>query len=124
MKLEFTVPLTPPSVNHYKVRFRNGRTVVSDEATAFKAAVAIHARGEMVEAKRFRVTLLVRLGEGQRGDVDNFPKLCLDGLADAGVFRNRKGKRVSDAHVKDLRVVLDDWSRPETGCTCFEVEAL
>jgi crossover junction endodeoxyribonuclease RusA len=122
--IEFTVPFVPPSVNHYAKHTRKGRHYQTGEAVAFKAAVAIHARGETVEGKRFRVTLLVRLAEGQRGDVDNFPKLCLDGLANAGVFRDKKGKRMSDAHVRDLRVVVDDWTRPKEGCTCFEVEAM
>lgn len=122
--IEFTVPFVPPSVNHYAKHTRAGRHYQTDEATSFKAEVVRFSRGETVQGKRFRVTLLIRLGKKQRGDVDNFPKLCLDGLADAGVFRNPKGDRLSDAHIKDLRVVVDDWTRPEQGCTQFEVEAL
>jgi Holliday junction resolvase RusA-like endonuclease len=94
MSITFTVPLVPPSVNHYKVRFRNGNTVVTSEAIAFKHAIAFYVRGMAISAKKFSVRIEVVLPKGARGDVDNFPKLCLDGLAESGVFLDRKGKRV------------------------------
>lgn len=124
MSITFTVPLIPPSVNHYKVRFRNGNTVVTPEALAFKAAIAIYARGMALSAKTFSVCLAVTLPKGARGDVDNFPKLCLDGLADCGIFLNRKGQRVSDAYVRHLVVDLDCDSRPDEGRTVITVEGL
>jgi len=122
--ITFTVPIIPPSVNHYKVRFRNGNTVVTAEAIAFKHAIAVYVRGMAISAKKFSVRIEVVLPKGARGDVDNFPKLCLDGLADAGVFMNRKGKRVSDAYVRHLVVDLDSDSRPDEGYTVITVEAL
>jgi len=122
--LIFTVPLIPPSLNHYKTRFRNGNTVVTAESIAFKQSIAIYARGVAISAKTFSVSIKVVLPKGARGDVDNFPKLCLDGLADAGVFLNRKGKRVSDAYVRRLVVDLDSDSRPDEGRTVITVEAL
>lgn len=122
--VKFTVPLVPPSVNHYKVRYRNGRTVVSKEAIAFKGAVALFIRGEYVQAKRFSVTIRITLGKGDRGDWDNFPKLVGDGLAAAGAFRDLKGKWLSDAHVRDGRVILDCDTRPECGFTEITIEAL
>jgi Holliday junction resolvase RusA-like endonuclease len=122
--VSFIVPLVPPSVNHYKVRFRNGNTVVTAEALAFKQAIALYARGGSVCAKTFVVRIKVVLPKKARGDVDNFPKLCMDGMADAGVFRDLKGKRVSDARVRRLVVDLDsDW-RPDEGRTIITVEAL
>jgi len=120
----FTVPLIPPSVNHYKTRFANGNTVVSKEAAAFKAAVARFAKGRFVTAKEFYVRMVIVLGKGERGDVDNFPKLVLDGMADCGVFRDNEGKRLSDSHVVWMSVSVDRNSRPDQGQTDVEVRAL
>ena len=122
--INFTVPLVPPGVNHYVKHTRSGRHYVTGEAQAFKDAVAIFARGQFVQAKRFAVTIQIILGKGDKGDWDNFPKLVCDGLSYAGVFRDLKGNRVSDAHVKDGRVILDCDSRPTKGETQITVEAL
>lgn len=124
MSITFTVPLVPPSVNHYVKHTRNGRRYVTDEASAFKDSVAIAASGLYVRAKRFQVTLVIVLGKGDRGDVDNFPKLVLDGMAGCGIFQDAKGKRSSDAHVRDLRVIVNADLRPETGYTEVEVEGM
>jgi crossover junction endodeoxyribonuclease RusA len=93
--VRFTVPLIPPSVNHYVKHTRNGRHYVTAEAKAFKEAVAIFAKGR-VEADEYLVVSIVWLGAGQRGDVDNFPKVVLDALVDAGVIH-------SDAAVREIR---------------------
>jgi crossover junction endodeoxyribonuclease RusA len=124
MSVIFTVPLVPPSVNHYCKHTRTGRSYVTAEATAFKAAIAVYSRGMALSAKTFSVSIAVALPKGERGDVDNFPKLCLDGLADCGMFLDRKGKRVSDAYVRHLVVDLDSDSRPDEGRTVITVEAL
>jgi Holliday junction resolvase RusA-like endonuclease len=123
MMIAFTIVGIPPSVNHYKVRYRNGRTVVSKEAIAFKDAVGYKANGKYVTARSFYVDLRVTLGRKDKGDADNFPKVVLDGLADAGVFRDRRGARVSDAHVRRLVVVVDCDTRPAIGETRIEVGA-
>ena len=123
-RLDFTVRLTPPSVNHYVKHFRNGGHVKTGEAQAFKDAVAIYAKGGYVVGKTFSVTMKVVLAEKQKGDVDNFPKLVLDGLADAGVFRNKKGERISDAHVRHMTVYVQTDERPERGYTEIRVETL
>jgi Holliday junction resolvase RusA-like endonuclease len=115
------IPLVPPSVNHYKTRFRGGNTVVSDEALAFKAAVATYARGNCARGKEFSVIMQITLGKGDRGDVDNFPKLVLDGLAECGAFRDHKDKRLSDAHVNVMQVTVDRKTRPERGSTTITV---
>lgn len=123
-ELVFVVPSIPVSLNHYKVRTRRGITFVTKEALNFKAEVALELRGRYVQAKRFSVTIRITLGKGDRGDWDNFPKLVGDGLAAAGAFRDLKGKIVSDAHVKDGRVILDCDSRPERGFTEITIAAL
>jgi Holliday junction resolvase RusA-like endonuclease len=100
----FTVPyLVPPSGNHYKspcvYRDRNGYPrrgfKVTPEAKAYKEAVAIFARGRTVappDAKKkktaYDVHMVVVLGRGQKGDEDNFHKVGLDALTDAGVIHS------------------------------------
>jgi Holliday junction resolvase RusA-like endonuclease len=122
----FTVPhLTPPSVNHFKTptvyRLRDGTTrkgmKLTAEAKAFKAAVAIFARGRTVspvtnsERSRvqYKVVVDIYLGPNQRLDADNGGKLLLDGLEDAGVIH-------SDAFVSEFTVKphKDERDRPRT----------
>jgi crossover junction endodeoxyribonuclease RusA len=122
--ISFIVPLVPPSVNHYVKHPRNGKSYRTPEATAFKDAIGIYACGASVTAHTFGVSIVVHLPKKGRGDVDNFPKLVLDGLADCGVFRDRKGKRISDAYVRRLEVDLDSETRPDEGFTHIDVWAL
>jgi Holliday junction resolvase RusA-like endonuclease len=119
----FVMPMVPPSVNHYVKHTRTGRRYVTGEATAFKQALADFNRGEFVQGRAFSVQIDVTLGKGDRGDVDNFPKLCLDGLADAGAFRDFKGKPLSDAYVTKLCVNVDRKTRPEEGQTIIGVSS-
>lgn len=113
--LSFSVPMVAPSVNHYVRHNRNGRHYVTAEAKTFKQMVAIEARGRIVVAKLFQVDVKVFLGNDQRGDVDNFGKVCLDALVDAGVI-------FSDAKVMALSLSKDrDRTNPRTE---FRVRAL
>lgn len=93
------VPLVPPSVNHYKMRTRRGVTFVSREAKAFKAELIVCARAQsdptLSGAPAYCIDVTVFQGAKQRGDVDNYAKCVLDGLAEAGVIH-------SDAAVTDL----------------------
>lgn len=129
MQVEFEIPgLTPPSVNHYlsKRIWRNRETgkhfiapLVTKEAQAFKWAVAMYARGQSVAGDRkthYRVTIDVYLGPRQRGDADNFGKVCLDGLQDAGVIH-------SDANVSTCLIAVhkDERHNPRT---VFKVERI
>jgi hypothetical protein len=74
--------------------------------------------------KQFLVSLRIILPACKKGDVDNFPKLVLDGLAAAGAFRDKKGNAISDAHVVTLCVMLDTERRPKRGSTEIVIEAL
>lgn len=85
-ELKLTIPLTPPSVNHYKKPSRSGKYYVTKEAVAFMDAVAILARGEQVDAGRYAVSVFIRLGPKQKGDLDNFAKVILDSLVRARVI--------------------------------------
>lgn len=107
-ELKLTIPLVPPSVNHYKIKTRKGITFVTKEAKAFKWAVALFARGESVQAKAYAIEASVFLAKGQRGDGDNFWKCIADGLVDAGVIH-------SDAAVKHwVMNVARDPENPRT----------
>jgi Holliday junction resolvase RusA-like endonuclease len=84
-RVYFTVPLVPPSVNHYKIKGR-GHYFVTKEAVEFKSQVKIFARGQSVRASAYGVEIHIYLGFKQKGDLDNFAKCVLDGLKDAGVI--------------------------------------
>ena len=107
--LSFTVPLVPPTVNHYVRHTRKGEHYLTRAAKAFKDAVAICAAGRSIDddAKRVQVAISIYLGRGDRGDIDNYPKCVLDGL---------KGTVIkSDAMVKCLLVTLErDAANPRT----------
>lgn len=103
-----TIPLVPPSVNHYKMRTRKGVTFVSREAKAYKDAVYMIAHGKRLEADAYEVEVIVYQGKGDKGDVDNYAKLVLDGLVFAEVIH-------SDAAVTDLILrKRRSWEDPRT----------
>lgn len=112
--ISFTVPLAPPSVNHYVKHTRDGRHYLTAEAHAFKQAMAVFAAGKtaipsaLTKNTRYRVRFCVYLGKGQRLDIDNSQKCVFDGLKDAGVIH-------SDAAVWDIGVSMGrDWDNPRT----------
>lgn len=118
--LRFTVPLTPPSANHYKIPvWKSRRFVVTTQARAFMDAVITFARIEGFTAatadQTFATSLKVFLGKGERLDAGNAEKCVLDALEKAGVFCN-------DSQVKRLVVEIDrDRDNPRTEIT---VEAM
>jgi Holliday junction resolvase RusA-like endonuclease len=87
--LELIVPGIPPSVNHY-VQHSRGRHFRTPEALRFQDDLAIMARGRCVGTGkcRFSVEIEISLGPKQKGDIDNFPKIVLDGLVIAGVIHS------------------------------------
>jgi Holliday junction resolvase RusA-like endonuclease len=98
-ELLISVPLVPPSVNHYKrpIILRGHISfTISKAAREYKRCVAIFSRGQSVaDAKaRYELDVVVYLGHNQRGDGDNFWKVIADGLVEACVIH-------SDAAVDD-----------------------
>jgi hypothetical protein len=91
----FTVPLSPPSVNHYKLPNRQGGWRLSREAQAFKDAVCVLGRQFQAPPAPYFVTLIYGFGPKAQIDVDNAAKLVLDGLEAAGLVSN-------DSQVVDL----------------------
>ena len=108
-RLQFSIPLTPPSVNHY-VTHGGGFHRKHPEAQAWERDFPIFARQQYVvsESKRFQVKLEIFLGPKERGDVDNFAKCPLDCIARAWMLRGPKLESLSDACVKRLEVVVND----------------
>jgi crossover junction endodeoxyribonuclease RusA len=107
--IEFSVPLIPPSANHYVKHTRTGRHYVTSEAKAFKEAVALCGRGRSMRATAYSVAIAIFLGKGQKGDLDNFAKCCLDAIVDAGIIDTdakvnslalSKTRRVQDPHTE------------------------
>lgn len=106
-EMRFSIPLIPPSVNHYKIPKSAGRGFyVTKEAKAFKAAVASLTRGS-VKAEWYEVTITLYLGKNQKGDADNFNKVVLDALVEARII-------TTDARVKPQAIPLRDWDNPRT----------
>lgn len=128
MQVEFEIPgLTPPSVNHYLNKRiwarRDGTPYIavlqSPKAKAFKWAVAMYARGQSVAGdrkSRYRVSIDIYLGPRQRGDADNFAKVCLDGLQACGCIH-------SDANVVTCNITVHKHERHNPR-TKFIVERL
>ena len=111
-EVRITVPMEPPSVNHYKKhRVLPGgilSTFITREGKQFYAAVEEHAQGQRIRAKAYVVVFCVFQGKGSRGDADNYSKCVLDGLVKAGVIH-------SDAAITDLRISKRrDWDAPRT----------
>lgn len=116
-EVRITVPLTPVSVNHYKLRTRRGVTYVTSDAIAYKRAVVLFARRQSLceglspaELRKLHYELeaTVYLGKDQKGDGDNFWKCIADGLKDANVIH-------SDAAVSDwIMRVRRDRDNPRT----------
>lgn len=101
--MKFTVPLLPPSVNHYKNPRRGGGWYRSPEACTYVDAVAIFARNagcERITGNYFVIDLTFYLGpKRNRGqnDLDNYSKVALDALVRCGVIKN--DARVFDLHL-------------------------
>ena len=116
-RLDFTLELLPPSVNHYAKHFqRDGRTIHAKTKIAkgfeqsFQYMLPAHIRDgqSWVTAEKFSVTLWIVPGPGDSTDIDNYPKMILDCIAKAGLLRKTNGKQASDAWVKRLVVDIDD----------------
>jgi crossover junction endodeoxyribonuclease RusA len=108
MKIEGLILRTPPSVNHYVKHTRSGRHYKTPEAETFMQMVAIAFRGLTLPKARYGVTINFWLGKGERLDVDNAPKCCLDALVRCGAI-------ASDSYVDELHVYKKrDRANPRT----------
>jgi len=107
-EIEGWIARTPPSVNHYVKHTRSGRHYKTSDAENFMQLVAIAFRGKQLTKDRYGVTIHFWLGKGERLDVDNAPKCCLDALVRCGAI-------ASDSYVDALHVYKDrDSKNPRT----------
>jgi len=111
----FTVPLLPPSVNHYKGVRKNGGFYRKREAVAFVDAVCVISRKTMVTGNFYTVEIFFFLGPSKRNlssnDLDNFQKVGIDALVRAGVIKT--DGRILDLHLHKRFVATDRDQRTE-----------
>lgn len=81
-----TVPLVPPSVNHYVKHTSSGKHYKTAGAIEFQNAVSLLSRKQKVRGNAYKCEIWVYLGKAQKGDVDNFAKVVLDSLVKAEVI--------------------------------------
>jgi len=110
-ELVLTIPIEPPSGNHYKsfrVIGKHASWYLTAKAKAWHVEVYMAAAAasncytrdgsckcRMVSGVAHEVTYTVYQGSGSRGDVDNYAKCILDALVKAGALK-------SDASVVSL----------------------
>lgn len=102
-ELTLTIPIEPPSGNHYKsfrVIGKHASWYLTKEAKAWHQEVFLAAANKgcwttdgscdcrMVKGTAHEITYTVYQGSGSRGDVDNYAKVILDGLVKAGVLKS------------------------------------
>ena len=122
-----TIPMLPPSVNHYKQPRGFGRGFYKTKmAHAWEQAFAVFVCDAHVQGKRFSVSVDLFLGPKDKLDIDNCLKCVLDCVAHNGMMRDKRGKPLSDSHVKALRVMKWDSQqiRKDGPRTIIRVEAL
>jgi Holliday junction resolvase RusA-like endonuclease len=111
----FTVPLLPPSVNHYKKPKRGGGWYRAAESIAFIDAVCVFSGKTKVTGNFYALELFFFLGPSKRNlssnDLDNFQKVAIDALGRAGVIVN--DGRILDLHVHKRFVSTDRDERTE-----------
>lgn len=120
--VDLTIPLIPPSANHYKIPTRrelaDGRRIFTytPETRAWFDAVAVFTRGRTVAGEEHAVYYRVYLGYRQRGDIDNFLKVLLDALVRARLL-------LTDNSVTEIHGWKDrDVKNPRTEITVSRIE--
>jgi Holliday junction resolvase RusA-like endonuclease len=107
----FSVPLLPPSVNHYKQPSVRGGMYRTREVTAFIDAVCLLSGRTRMTGNFYELELTFHLGPKKRNlssnDLDNFLKVSLDALGDKGARIIVNDGRVLDLHVHKRFVLTD-----------------
>lgn len=125
-RAQITIPMLPPTVNHYVSHKANGAHVKSPAAKAWERDFPLFSRGAYVVGNRFQIEITYTFGPHNRGDIDNFNKLVLDCCAKSGMMRNAKMAELSDAWIKRMVINIRDSAEdrkngPETH---IELEAI
>ena len=125
-----TLPF-PPSMNTYWRNFR-GRTIISPQGRAFKAAVAdyvVEYRVPKLGDKKLRISMVLFPRDKRKIDIDNRIKAVLDALQDAGVFDDDfqvdelsivRGKPIKGGAIRviieEIPSISSDVSSPKEDC--------
>jgi Holliday junction resolvase RusA-like endonuclease len=124
LPFRFSVPLLPPSVNHYKHPRRGGGWFRSVEAIAFVHAVCIFSGKTKVTGNFFALELWFFLGPSKRNlssnDLDNFQKVAIDALVRAAVIKT--DGRILDLHLHKRFVETDRDERTEYFVTGRQID--
>lgn len=104
----FSIPMLPPSVNHYVEHPAQGVHRKSAAAKAWERDWPLFAKGQFVQGERFFVAIRYTFGPRDRFDVDNLNKMVLDCISKSGMLRDMKGKWLSDAWIKYMTVEIRD----------------
>ena len=111
----FSVPLLPPSVNHYKKPSSRGGWFRTAAAVNFIDAVCIYSGKCKVTGNFYALELWFFLGPSKRNlssnDVDNFQKVAIDALVRAGIIKT--DGRILDLHLHKRFVGTDREERTE-----------
>ena len=105
----FSVPLIPPSVNHYKLpRLKADLTrgfYVTKEAQAYIDAVCVLSGRQPIAGRFFEVWIEYYLPAESflRNDADNFSKVSCDALTAAGLIPD--DRYISDLHLAKRRAL-------------------
>jgi len=125
-----TLPF-PPSMNTYWRNFR-GRTIISPQGRAFKAAVAdyvVEYRVPKLGDQKLRISMVLFPRDKRKIDIDNRIKAVLDALQDAGVFDDDfqvdelsivRGKAIKGGAIRviieEITSISSDVSSPKEDC--------
>jgi len=125
-----TLPF-PPSMNTYWRNFR-GRTIISPQGRAFKAAVAdyvVEYRVPKLGDQKLRISMVLFPRDKRKIDIDNRIKAVLDALQDAGVFDDDfqvdelsivRGKAIKGGGIRviieEITSISSDVSSPKEDC--------
>jgi Holliday junction resolvase RusA-like endonuclease len=120
----FTVPLLPPSVNHYKSPRRGGGWFRAAESIAFIDAVCVFSGKTMVTGNFYALEIWFFLGPAKRNlssnDLDNFQKVAIDALVRAGVIKT--DGRILDLHLHKRFCSTDREERTEYFVTGRQID--
>lgn len=118
--LQITIPVLPPTVNHYMNHGSHKRTPRSNK---FLDDFAVFAKGKVFTAEYYSIDLIFRIHHLFKVDVDNLSKLVLDGLTTCGVIRDDRYvlklnlTKIPAMNVRDERIVIiinEAWYQPIT----------
>jgi Holliday junction resolvase RusA-like endonuclease len=106
MKITFTVPLLPPSVNSCWRKKSGGGFYLTPEANAFINAVGMLAPKDIPQERAFYiidVMFHVQQKDFLRHDLDNYAKLACDSLTKSGVITD--DRYIIDLHLHKESVI-------------------